>query len=197
MPTDPACEASYALSAPSPLEHLMSTPYGPQGPQQPLPPLGGHRPGPAPYPQQYAPQGPYQGPPQGPPPGFYATQPAHGYPPPPAAEPRNGLGLAAIICALVAVPCAWVPILFFVGGPLAIVAIALGAAGQARVSRGRATNGRMTAFAILLGIFALLGAFNNARTILTYTDSVKDSQQQMMDCVNKATSPDEIAACAP
>lgn len=164
----------------------MSTPYGPaQGPQQPLPP---HAPQQGPG---YAP-GPY------PPPAGYA-----GYPPP-AAEPRNGLGLAALICTLIALAgvLAPMPILFLVSGPLAIVALCLGIAGQARVSKGRATNGGVCAAAILLGVAALLGAINDARTVFTAVDQfnrtvqqIGDDNQRVLDCVNRATTPEEVAAC--
>lgn len=167
----------------------MSSPYGPPGPQQPLPP---------------PPHGPYtqQGPGYGPGPGQpYAPPPGYGHPMPiPPAEPKNGLGLAALICALLAAPCAFVPILFVIGGPLALVALCLGIAAQARVRRGRATNGRMTAIATLLAAFGLIAAIHSAYTVLTAArDLVNDqvpTSEQIVDCVNRATTPDEIAACA-
>lgn len=170
----------------------MSTPYGPQhGAQQPM-----QQPAPP-----YAP--PQQGPGYGPPPGPYGPPaPGYGYPPPVAApEPRNGLGLAALICALIALASVFapMPILFLVSGPLSIVALCLGIAGQARVSKGRATNRGVCAAAILVGVFALLGAINDARTVFTAVDTTVqqiNDNQQMLDCVNKATSAEEIAACA-
>lgn len=161
----------------------MTNPYGPvQGPQQP----------------------PHLVPQQGPGfmPGPYAPPPGHGYPPPPAApEPRNGLGLAALICTLIALAAVLLPapILFLISGPLAIVALCLGIAGQVRVSRGRATNRGVCAAAILLGVVALLGAINDARTVFTAVETVRqinDDNQRVLDCVNKATTPEEIAACA-
>ncbi|OPG10558.1 hypothetical protein [Microbispora sp. GKU 823] len=120
-----------------------------------------------------------------------------------APEPRNGLGLAALICALLALPCALIPILFLVGGPLSIVALCLGIAGQARVSKGRATNRGACAAAILLGALALLGAINGARVTFTAVDNfnttvqqINNDNQKMIDCVNKATTAEEIADCA-
>ncbi|MFI7630276.1 hypothetical protein [Microbispora rosea] len=171
----------------------MSTPYGPpNGAQQPM-----QHPA-----QPYAPQqGPGYGPP---PPGPYGPPAGYGYPPPMAGpEPRNGLGLAALICALLALPCALVPILFLVGGPLSIVALCLGIAGQSRVSKGRATNRGACAAAILIGVLALLGAINGARITFTAVDNfnktvqeIGNDNQQMIDCVNKAQTAEEIAACA-
>ncbi|MBX6166287.1 MAG: DUF4190 domain-containing protein [Thermobispora bispora] len=164
----------------------MTNPYGqPNSPQQPTPPHLVPQQGPG-----YAP-GPYA-----PPPGYA------GYQPPAAApEPRNGLGLAALICTLIALAgvLAPMPILFLISGPLAIVALCLGIAGQARVSKGRATNGGICAAAILLGLAALLGAINDAHTVFTAVDTVQqitNDNQRMLDCVNRATTPEEIAACA-
>lgn len=146
---------------------------------------------------------PMYGPPQGQhPTGPYGPPPTYGYPmPPPRPEPRNGLGLAGLICALVAVAGVFapMPILFLISGPLSIVALCLGIAGQVRVSKGLATNRGACVVAILVGVFALLGAINDARTVFTAVDTTVqqiNDNQQMLDCVNKADTAEEIAACA-
>src|SRR4051794_20200822 len=95
-----------------------------QAPQQPTPP-----PPPQGYPNPY-PAGPYPGYPPAPP------QPYAGYAPPPAA-PRNGLGIAALIIAIVALLAS-----FSVAGGivLGIVAVIIGFAGRSRAKRGEANN---------------------------------------------------------
>lgn len=158
-----------------------------------------HGPGQAqpPYPQQY-----------GPPPGQqYPPQQPYGYQQPmpmmAPAEPRNGLGLAALICAIIGALCGLVPIAFVIGGPLAVIAIALGIAGMGRVRRGAATNSRTTNFGVVIGILALLLAFNGARITFTAVSDfgrtvhqLNDDQQKVADCVIKAKNPDEMMACS-
>jgi hypothetical protein len=159
---------------------MSQQPYGPGEPQ----------------PQQYwVPQGqPY-------PPQQYGYPPAGMMMPPP--EPRNGLGLAALICAIVGVLCALVPIGFILGGPLSVVAIALGITGMGRVRRGAATNSRSTNIAVFLGILALLMAFHSARVVLTAVDrfgntvnQISNDSQARQDCIDNADTADEIWACA-
>jgi tellurite resistance protein TehA-like permease len=96
-------------------------------------------------------------------------------------QPQNGLGLAAIICAIVALPCALIPSTFIIGAPLSIVAIALGIAAQTRVRRGRATNGKVTVFAIIFGAVALFGAINEARVLISAVNTYNDQMQQLVD----------------
>lgn len=158
----------------------------------------GHGPGQPPYPQQQ----------YGPPPGQpYPQQQPYGYqqPMPMMAppEPRNALGLAALICAIIGCLCGLVPIAFILGGPLAIIAIALGIAGMGRVRRGTATNSRTTNFGVVLGILALILAFNGARITFTAVsefgqkvNQLSDDQQRRAACVAKAQTPDDMLACS-
>ena len=155
--------------------------------------------------QQFPPQQPQQ---YGPPPGQpYPQQPYGGYQQPmpmmPPFEPRNGLGLAALICAIIGVLCAVAPILFIVGGPLSIIAISLGIAGMGRVRRGVANNSRTANIATALGILALLVALNGARVTFTAVnefgnrvEQISDENQQFMDCLKKAQTMDETMACS-
>ncbi|WP_319436528.1 DUF4190 domain-containing protein [Mycobacterium sp. RTGN5] len=111
-----------------------------QAPQQPTPP-----PPPQGYPNPY-PTGPYPGYPPAPP------QPYAGYAPPPAA-PRNGLGIAALIIAIVALLAS-----FSVAGGivLGIVAVIIGFAGRSRAKRGEANNGGVALAGIILGFVAIV-----------------------------------------
>ncbi|MCV7226740.1 DUF4190 domain-containing protein [Mycolicibacterium komossense] len=136
-----------------------SSPETPTGtPQTPPPPPpypgapGGYAPGnPQQYPPQYPPQGGYYLPPGAsyPPP---PPQPYAGYTPPPA-SPRNGLGIAALITAIVSLPAA---ISVFGGFLLGIVAIVLGFIGHSRAKRGEATNGGVAIAGIALGVLGII-----------------------------------------
>ncbi|WP_248965450.1 DUF4190 domain-containing protein [Sphaerisporangium perillae] len=138
----------------------------------------------------------------GPPGQQYPLQQPYGYqqPMPMMAlpEPRNGLGLAALICAIIGCLCGFVPIAFILGGPLAVVAIARGIAGMGRVRRGVATNSRTTNIGVVPGILALIMAFNGACITFTVVNEfgktvngISRDNQQCLDCVKKAPTQDE------
>ncbi|WP_147269005.1 DUF4190 domain-containing protein [Sphaerisporangium album] len=163
---------------------MNQQPYGPGGQQH-------HQ-----YPpqRQWAPQ----------PPPYHPQQP---YPFPPGQmmppEPRNSFGLAAMVCAIIGVLCGFVPIAFVIGGPLSVIAVVLGIAGMGRVRRGVADNSRTTNIATLLGIIALLMAFNGARITFTALNefgttinTTINEEQQRVRCFEKAETPDEILACS-
>jgi Domain of unknown function (DUF4190) len=118
----------------------------PAAPYQP--PVGGVG-----YPPPYPP----------PPPMGYGPGYGLGYPPPPPQpyagyQPpimtmRNGLGIAALILALLSLPAA----LTIVGGfVLGIAAIILGVMGRNRVKKGEANNGGVAIAGIVLGAFGVL-----------------------------------------
>lgn len=135
-------------------------PY-PPAPYPPAPYQGGPYPGGpyqgGPYPGAPYPDGPYQGVPYqgGPYPG--------GYPPPPmqygdyysaaATAPKNGLGIAALVVAIVALISS---VSVFGGILLGIVAVILGVIGRGRVKRGEADNGGVALAGIILGIISII-----------------------------------------
>ncbi len=109
-----------------------------------------------PYPQQ---QQPYPPPPQ---PYQYGAYPG-GYPPPPQgtyggypsgypmqAAPKNGLGIASLIVAIIGL------LSIFGGILLGIVAVILGVLGRGRAKRGEATNGGVATAGIVLGVLAVV-----------------------------------------
>ncbi|MCI0688708.1 MAG: DUF4190 domain-containing protein [Sporichthyaceae bacterium] len=111
---------------------------------------------------------------QQPPPGQPPAYPPQDYHPPGyyRPEPRNGLGLAAVIVGGIGILFGLVPLTFWIAGPLALAAIVLGLAGRGRVRRGNATNGRMAVTGTILGVGAaalsmvgaviVFGAFDQA-----------------------------------
>jgi hypothetical protein len=88
-------------------------------------------------------------------PGNYPAlppQPYAGYPPPPAAA-KNGLGIGAMVVAIVGLVFCWT----VVGGViLGFAAIIMGFVARGRVKRGQATNGGVAIAAIVLGCLAIV-----------------------------------------
>lgn len=122
----------------------MTDPEKPSVPEQPPQyPYGQDQYGQQPYGQQ---PGGYPAPP----PPQYGSYP--GYPTGPAA-PQNGLGIAALVVAIVALLFFWSVIGGVIGG---IVAIILGVLARGRVKRGEATNGGVAMAGIVLGALAVV-----------------------------------------
>lgn len=85
---------------------------------------------------------PYHPPPQ---------QPYYGYPPPVA--PRNGLGIASLVLAIVALVSVWS---VFGGVVLGIAAVVCGFIGWRRVKRHQANNGGVAIAGIVLGFLGIV-----------------------------------------
>lgn len=128
-------------------------------PSAPLPSAGG-----PPYPYPYSP-GPYSPGPYGPDsygPGPYPPGPYPGaYPPAPYGDyyqgpppaPKNGLGVAALVVAIIAL----IGSFSVVGGILlGIVAVILGFIARGRAKSGEATNGGVALAGIILGVVSII-----------------------------------------
>lgn len=99
------------------------------------------------------------------------------------ASPKNGLGITALIVAIIALIFCWLPV---VGTVLAIVGLILGFVARGRVKRGQATNGGMALAAIVISALALI--INIAVTAFAFFIG-----SQVQDC---ATLPvEEQQAC--
>ena len=98
----------------------------------------------------------------------------------PRREPRNGLGIAALVLGILAVLTG----LFVVGAAFGLAAIVLGILGRGRAKRGEATNGGMALAGIVLGVLGVL------LTILVVVGiaSLFDSEQfaNLADCLESA-----------
>ena len=128
-------------------------------PSAPLPSAGG-----PPYPYPYAPgpygPGPYgpdsygPGPyPPGPYPGAYPPAPYGDYYQGPPPAPKNGLGVAALVVAIIAL----IGSFSVVGGILlGIVAVILGFIARGRAKSGEATNGGVALAGIILGVVSII-----------------------------------------
>jgi hypothetical protein len=142
-------------------------PQYPQYPQYPPPPPGGA------YPGSYPP----------PPP-----QPYSGYGPPPQA-PKNGLGIAALVIAIIA-------LISVVGGVvLGVVAVIFGFLGWQKARRGEATNGGVAIAGIVLGILSIIEAI--VVIVLSVWVFNEVGGTDYMDCLSSAGSDQEaVQQCA-
>lgn len=114
-----------------------------------------------PYPYSYPP-GPYQPGPY--PPGAYPSGVYQGgYPPPPMpygdyyqaapAAPKNGLGIAALLVAVIALLGSFTIVGGILGG---VIALILGVIGRSRAKSGEATNGGVALAGTILGVIAII-----------------------------------------
>jgi hypothetical protein len=88
-------------------------------------------------------------------PGGYPPpqQPYYGGYQPPPPGPRNGLGIAALVVAILGLVFCWTVI----GGVvLGVVAVIIGIIGRGRAKRGQATNGGVAIAGVLLGVLAVI-----------------------------------------
>jgi hypothetical protein len=137
---------------------------------------------PAPPPPPTPPPYPYPaGQPYPPPP----PQPYAGYAGPPVG-PRNGLGIASLITAVIAlITCASVVI----GVILGIVAIVIGFAARGRVKRGEANNGGVAIAGIVLGFIAIIASL--AFIAIWYAVFSDVGGKDYFDCLSKAGNDSE------
>jgi len=115
--------------------------------------------------QSDKPETPSGGPetPQGGPAGYPPPPQPYSYPPPPPVPysgftppptgPKNGLGVAALVIAIVALVSVWS---VFGGVILGLVAVVIGFAARGRVKRGEAINGGVAIAGIVLGFLAIV-----------------------------------------
>jgi len=157
--------------------------------------------GPPQYPYAYPPGPPGSplppGTPPGPYPGAYPPPPMpYGdyYPGAPVAPPRNGLGVAALVLAIVAL----VASCSVVGGLiLGLAAVILGVLARGRVKRGEANNGGIALTGIVLGTLAALislafiamyvGIFNNygGRELVSCVQDAGGDNTRVQECMDE------------
>ena len=126
-------------------------------------------------------------PPYPPPP----PQPYSGFTPPPTG-PRNGLGITALVLAILGLVFCW----SVAGGViLGLCAIIIGFVARGRVSRGQATNGGIAIAGIVLGFLAIIVSLIFIPIWIGLFDAVGGTDY--VDCVSKAGSDQQaIQQCA-
>lgn len=158
----------------------MSEPDNPATPPPPPPSAPPPSPG-APPPPSYGPYpGGYPPPPQ--------ASPYGGYAPPPSA-PQNGLGIASLVTAIIA-------LLSVVGGiVLGVVAVILGFMGWGKAKRGQATNGGVAVAGIVLGFLSIIEAVVVIGLFIWGFGEVGGTDY--VDCLSRAGSDQEaVQQCA-
>ncbi|MEO3976257.1 DUF4190 domain-containing protein [Streptomyces sp. CAU 1734] len=128
---------------------------------------------------EYGQPQPY-GQPHAQPPGQSYGPPQHGHR---AAGPmRNGLGVAALVLGVLGLITGPIPLIFWLGGTLALLALIFGLVGRGRAKRGEASNKGVATAGAVLGLLGMIGAtIGAAITIMAVDDAV--------DEINKATTP--------
>jgi heme/copper-type cytochrome/quinol oxidase subunit 2 len=119
-------------------------------------------------------------------------QPYSGFTPPPPAGPRNGLGIATLVLAIIGLLFCWT----VVGGVmLGVCAVIIGFVAWGRVKRGEATNGGVAIAGIVLGFLAIIVSIVFIPIWIGVFGEVGGTDY--VDCVSKAGSNDKaIQQCA-
>ncbi|MDA2890835.1 DUF4190 domain-containing protein [Mycolicibacterium sp. BiH015] len=123
-------------------------------------------------------------PPPGTYPGGYPPQPYGGYPPPFPVAPKNGLGTASLVVAIISL------FTLFGGVVLGIVAVVLGFMGRGRVKRGDATNGGVAMAGIVLGFLSIIVSIAAFVVVGVFGVALFNEVggTDYIDCVNRAGS---------
>ncbi|MEZ0339601.1 DUF4190 domain-containing protein [Mycobacterium sp. pV006] len=130
-------------------------------------------------------------PPYGSVPGGYPPPPPMpygGYPPPMPMAPKNGLGIAALVLAIVGLVLCWT----VAGGViLGVCAVIIGFVARGRVKRGEATNGGIAVAGIALGFVSVVAALVFIPIYIGLFDQVGGTDY--VDCLSRAGSDTEAA----
>ncbi|MDF4251107.1 hypothetical protein [Streptomyces sp. WMMB303] len=105
---------------------------------------------------------------------------ASGHPAPPAAAPRNGLGLTALVLGLVGALSGLVPILFWLSGTLGLIGLILGLVGRSRAKKGLASNGKTALAGVLLSLAAFaLGIWGLITVVTAFGDAADEIDKEL------------------
>lgn len=120
--------------------------------------------------------------------GYPPQQPYGGYPPPGPAAPKNGLGTASLVLAIIGLV-----LCFSIAGGivLGLCAIIIGFIARGRVKRGEATNGGVAMAGILLGIVAVIAGLVFIPIYIGLFDQVGGTDY--VDCLSRAGSDQQAA----
>src|SRR3954454_18916002 len=131
-------------------------------------------------------------PPYGAPPGQPAPYASGGPYGGPAGPPRNGLGTAALVLGIIAIPGILTVVLGIVLGLLALI---FGIIGRKRYSRREATNGGAAMAGAILGGVALAVSIILVAVGATFFAKHKSDIEKLRDCINNAQTQRQRQAC--
>jgi hypothetical protein len=140
------------------------------------------------------PDSPPPGPPAGPPPSPPASPGYQAYPA--ARQRRNGIGIAALVCGVVALVLVLLILFAPLGVILGLVAVVLGILGLTRANRGEADNrGQAVAGLVTGGLAVLIGLFLAVSIGTFFATNVNDFRE-FGRCMDNARSDQARQACA-
>ncbi|MGW2019113.1 DUF4190 domain-containing protein [Streptomyces sp. NPDC001927] len=143
------------------------------------------------------PWGPPSSTPPGPPPAGATLpgMPPYGMPPtgipgmpPPYQEPKNGLGVTALVLGLVGLLFGVFPFTFWLGAILGIMALIFGIIGHGKARRGEATNKGMALSGIILGAVAIVASIAWLLVVVVAVNDVKNDIDEEIAKQDKASS---------
>lgn len=120
-------------------------------------------------------------------------QPTGGYGEPYRANPKNGLGIAALVVAVVAALTFWVPVLGLV---LGVVGIVLAVVALRRVRKGVANNRGVGLAALIVSILAAVAGLVVTALAAWVLWFAADNSQDLQACLDSATTQTQIDACS-
>ena len=123
-------------------------------------------------------------------------------PPPPAArseyrtaEPRNGMGVAALVVGVVSLVLAILVITSPFAFILGIIAIILGAVGMSRASKGVATNRGQALAGLFTGLLSILIAIVVGASLIGLFTENESDLRNFGNCMRQADNDREHGAC--
>lgn len=118
----------------------------------------------------------------GPPPGM------PGMPPPFPQQPRNGLGVAALVIGIVGVLIALVPFMFWLGAILGLLALIFGIIGMGKANKGEATNKGSALTGVITGALAIVISIVWVVVLATAVKDVAEEIEKENDKLKSGTT---------
>lgn len=100
---------------------------------------------------------------------------------------RNGLGIAGLILGIIGILFGFVPLTFFIAGPLGVTGLILALVGRARVKRGEASNGKAALFGVLTSLIALALSVWGAVIVFDTVDDTADELDRISEDLDDYT----------
>ncbi|MGW3403036.1 DUF4190 domain-containing protein, partial [Streptomyces zhihengii] len=108
----------------------------------------------------------------------------------PQAQPRNGLGTAGLVLGIIGLVVAVIPLLFWLGGFLGLLALIFGLVGLGRAKRAQATNkGIALAGTILGGVAIAAGIAMGVVTVLAVDKAVDEINKSVESVATEDANP--------
>jgi membrane-bound ClpP family serine protease len=110
-------------------------------------------------------------------------------------NPRNGMGVAALVLGVLALVLAILVIFFPLAGLLGLIALILGAIGMSRASRGEATNRGQALAGLITGLIALVIAIALTAGVGSFFTSHVNDFRKLGTCMKNADTNAQMKVC--